>query len=97
MITQSITIQGKVVSLFDRYFKELVNNAQGFESFEQDAVLYAYLEYSKYPRPYTASERLKYLYEKCCEYVNQPITGIPLFEEDDRYGYFTLSILPLTF
>lgn len=94
MITQSVIIQGKLVSFFDRYFKDLLKIANGFETFPQDALLYAFLEYSKYPRPYTAPERLKYLYEKCCDYTQQTLTGVILFEEEERYGYFVLSIQP---
>lgn len=95
MITQSVIIQGKLVSFFSGYFKEFRDNISGFERFEQDALLYALLEYSKYPRPYTPTQRIKYLYEKCCEYTGEFAGNISV-EEEERYGYFTVFISPST-
>ena len=59
-----------------------------FEVFESDQILQALLEYSKFPRDYTNSQRLLYLYEKCMEQLsivereNIP-DGLGCFESDE--------------
>jgi hypothetical protein len=63
-----VVLGGKIANLLDIYTKEFRQNGQGFEDFSDEAIVYALLEYSKFPRKYTPEERIEYIHGKCLEY-----------------------------
>jgi hypothetical protein len=62
-----VVIEEKLASFIGGYVKPL-REGRGFEHFSDECILYALLEYSKFVRPFTNEQRLKYLYCKCGEY-----------------------------
>ena len=55
-VKQVTLIEGKLSSLIDRYVVELKEYCSGFEEFCDEAILYAMLEYSRFPRDYSKKE-----------------------------------------
>ena len=84
---QVVILEGKLTYLIGRYITDIKEQGQGFEEFSDETILYAYLEYSKFPRDYTKAERIKYLYEKCCEYLGIEYKKV-IVEFDEQYDYF---------
>ena len=88
-LKNAVVLEGKIANLLNMYTKEFRLNGQGFEDFSDEAILYALLEYSKFPRKYTPEERIEYIHGKCLEY-----SGIDHYyvkvEFDEQYGYFTV-------
>jgi len=86
-LTNAVVLEGKIANLLDMYTKEFRLNGQGFEDFSDEAILYALLEYSKFPRKYTPEERIEYIHGKCLEY-----SGIDYYyvkvEFDPQYSFF---------
>ena len=81
-------IEGKLSSYMNSYIREF-RDGQGFERFSDDAILYGLLEYSKFPRQYNDSQRIAYIYDKCCSYYNYTHK----FEvEYDTYGNFVIEV-----
>jgi hypothetical protein len=68
IIKQAALLEGKIASFIRNYIEDIKEKCQEFVDFSDEAIIYSYLEYSKYPRDYTHEKRIKYLYEKCCEY-----------------------------
>ncbi len=89
-MNQVVILEGKICSLIDNYITDIKEQGDGFEHFADEAILYAYLEYSKFPRDYTPEERIKYLYEKCCAYSGIE-HNIVIVEFDEQYDYFIVS------
>jgi len=90
IIKEVIILEGKLCSLIGRYITDIREQGQGFEEFSDEAILYAYLEYYKFPRDYTKLERIKYLYEKCCEYLGIAHNKV-IVEIDESYDYFIVQ------
>ena len=87
---EKVTIlEGYISNLINGYVKEFRENGSGFEDIKDESIIYALLEYSKFPRPYTPEKRIMYIYEKCCEFENKSYSGTSV-EIDDIYGYFTI-------
>ena len=87
MMKQVVILENKLSSLIDRYISDIKEQGDGFGQFTDEAILYAYLEYAKFPRDYTKMQRIKYLYEKCCEYLGiEHNKVIVTFAEE--YDYF---------
>lgn len=74
-----------------KYIEEFRVNGNGFEQFSDDAIVYAILEYSRYPRPFSKEERIVYFYDKCCEYEQKPQHTVSV-EFDEQYGFFTVLV-----
>lgn len=87
---QVVILEGKLSSLIDRYIIDIKEQASGFEQFTDEAILYSYLEYAKFPRDYTKAKRIIYLYEKCCEYTGIEHNKVSV-ELDEAYDYFIVS------
>jgi hypothetical protein len=82
-------IEGKLAFLLDGYTEEFRRNGQGFEEFSDEAILYALLEYSRFPRDYTQEKRIEYIHGKCLEYEGKSHIYVTV-EIDEQYGYFTV-------
>lgn len=80
-------IEGNLAFLLDRYIKEFRANGNGFEEFSDEAILYALLEYSKFPRNYTKEKRIEYIHGKCLEYHGKDHIYVSV-EFDEQYGCF---------
>lgn len=66
---EGILLEGKLGRFISQGYYNI--DVTGFEKFTEEAHLYALLEWSRYLRPdFSEKDRLKYLYEKCCEYAN---------------------------
>lgn len=87
---EKVTIlEGYISNLMNGYVREFRENGQGFEDIKDESIIFALLEYSRYPRPYTPEKRIKYIYEKCCDFEDKSYAGISV-EIDDIYGCFTI-------
>lgn len=84
-----IILEGHLSNLMNGYIQEFRHGGSGFEDIEDESIIFALLEYSRYPRPYTPEKRIKYIYEKCCQFENKGHMGVEV-EIDDVYGYFTV-------
>jgi hypothetical protein len=84
-----VVLEGKIANLLNMYTKEFRLNGQGFEDFSDEAIIYALLEYSKFPRKYTPEERIEYIHGKCLEYSKIDHYYVKV-EFDEQYGYFTV-------
>lgn len=80
-------IKGKLALLLDRYIREFRDNGNGFEEFSDEAIMYALLEYSKFPRPYTKEKRIIYIHGKCLEYHGRDHIYVSV-EFDEQYDCF---------
>ena len=82
-------IEGRIGSSIDKYIREF-KEINAFDHVSDEAILYALLEYSKYPRPLTSLKRIGYVFEKACEYegidIHQPVNVI---KQDD--GYYNIE------
>jgi hypothetical protein len=95
MILNNIcVIEGNLSTYISCYINKLKDEVvcdgettNGFNIFSNEAVLYAFLEYAKFPRDITTTERLVYLYEKCCEYDRLNRTNVKMTWYDDDQGY----------
>jgi len=88
-LTNAVVLEGKIANLLNMYTKEFRLNGQGFEDFSDEAIIYALLEYSKFPRKYTPEERIEYIHGKCLEYSKIDHYYVKV-EFDEQYGYFTV-------
>lgn len=86
-----VVLEGYISHLINGYVREFRENGEGFEDIKDESIIFALLEYSKYPRPYKREERIQYIYEKCCEFENKSYIGTSV-EIDDIYGYFRILI-----
>jgi len=84
-------IEGKLSRFLNDYIGELRHNGDGFNDFSDEAILYALLEFSKFPRNYDKKERLIYLHGKCLEYENIPHYYIDV-EFDEIYDSFYIMV-----
>jgi hypothetical protein len=63
---RTTVLQGRICDHISNYIKEFKPDYdKGFEIFSDEDILYALLEYSRYPRPYDKKQRIKYIYDKC--------------------------------
>ena len=83
---QATVIEGNLSYFIFDYIEEFRKNGEGFEEFSDEAIIYALLEYSKFPRNYTRKQRIIYVYEKCLEYEGKPHKRVNV--ETDDYDYF---------
>lgn len=91
VMKQVAIIEGNLASIIHGYVHRIKQEGQGFEDFSDEAILYSYLEYAKFPRNLKKDERVIYLFEKCCEYSN--IThGKVSVEYDEQYDCFNILI-----
>jgi len=84
-----VVLEGHLSNLMNGYVIEFRAGGSGFEDIEDESIIFALLEYSRFPRPYSPEKRIKYIYEKACEFENKPYSGV-VVEIDDIYGYFTI-------
>ncbi len=79
-------IEGHLGSFIHTYISPL-RAGRGFEHFSDETILFALLEYSKFPREMDDEQRLLYLYSKCGEFsgVNKDV-----FVEYDHNGNFIM-------
>lgn len=84
-------IEGKLSRFLNDYIGELRHNGDGFQDFTDEAILYALLEFSKFPRPYNKKERLIYLHGKCLEYMDIPHYYVDV-EFDPQYDSFCIMV-----
>jgi len=84
-----VVLEGHLSNLMNGYVIEFRAGGSGFEDIEDESIIFALLEYSRHPRPYTPEKRIKYIYEKACDFENKPYSGVRV-EIDDLYGYFTI-------
>jgi hypothetical protein len=69
---KTIVLEGHIVDVISDYIQEYKPGYdKGFDVFSDEVILYALLEYSKFPRPYSVIERIKYIYEKCVSFSNK--------------------------
>ena len=71
------------------YINEFRYNGTGFEEFSDDAILYAILEYSRFPRNYSQEGRIVYMHNKCLEYLGKDRVIISV-EFDPQYNSFEI-------
>lgn len=89
--TDITIIEGKLNNLLNGYIQELTCNVYGFQAFEDEAILYALLEYAKHPRKVSVSERLVYLHGKCLEYHGKPHVDVDVITDENEF----FQILPI--
>lgn len=89
---QVIILEGKLTSLLEGYIRDIKEQGEGFEGFSDESIIYAFLEYSKFPRPYKREQRIKYLYEKCCEYSEINYNNV-IVEFNEIYNYFIVRVI----
>lgn len=82
-------IEGKLSRFLNDYIGEFRHNGDGFNEFSDEAILYALLEYSKFPRDYSRKERIIYIHGKCLEYHGIPHYYVEV-EFDPQYDTFTI-------
>jgi hypothetical protein len=80
-------IEGDLARLLNNYTGEFRSNGNGFEEFSDEAIIYALLEYSKFPRDFTKEKRIVYMHDKCLEYEGKPHIYVTV-EFDEQYDYF---------
>ena len=80
-------IEGKLSSLMNRYVREFRENGDGFQDFTDEAIIFALLEYSKFPRNYSKEERIEYIHGKCLEYSEIDHYYVKV-EFDEQYDFF---------
>ena len=80
-------VKGKLAFLLNGYIKEFRQNGDGFEDFSDEAIMYALLEYSKFPRHFTREERIIYIHGKCLEFEGKPHVYVNV-EFDEQYDTF---------
>jgi len=61
-------IKGNLALILKGYVKEFRENGEGFERFSDEAILFALLEYSRYPRNVDKRQRIVYIHDKCLQY-----------------------------
>lgn len=84
-------IEGKLSRFLEHYIGEFRHNGDGFNDFTDEAILYALLEYSKFPRMFTKKERIIYIHGKCLEYDNIAHYNVDV-EFDEQYDCFTILV-----
>jgi hypothetical protein len=82
-------IEEKLSTFIDSYVLEFRLNGDGFNEFSNEAILYALLEYSKFPRPYSKKDRIIYIHGKCLEYHGIPHYYVDV-EFDEQYDSFII-------
>jgi hypothetical protein len=82
-------IEGNLSRFLNHYIEEFRENGDGFNDFSDEAILFALLEYSKFPRRYTPEERIIYIHGKCLEYEGKPHYYVNV-EFDPQYSCFTV-------
>lgn len=82
-------IEGNLATLLTNYTSEFRSNGDGFEEFSDEAIMYALLEYSKFPREFTKEKRIVYMHGKCLEYEGKPHIYVSV-EFDEQYSWFTV-------
>jgi hypothetical protein len=90
-IKDATLIEGTLSRLLSNYTGEFRHNGDGFQDFSDDAILYALLEYSKFPRQYNRKERIIYIHGKCLEYHNIPHYYVDV-EFDEMYDCFSIMV-----
>jgi len=65
-------VMGKLSRLIEGYIREFRDGGDGFQDFSDEAIMYALLEYSKFPRLFTKAERIVYIHGKCLEFEGKP-------------------------
>jgi hypothetical protein len=87
-IEKAMLIEGPVASLFDLYIRNVKDCCNAFDKFKDETILFALLEYSSRERETTAEERVKYLFEKCCEHerINVDYSSITVQQDPNYYG-----------
>lgn len=66
---KTIVLEGLITDYIPSYIKEFKPDYdKGFNLFSDEVIIYALLEYSKFPRPYSVIERIKYIYDKCVSF-----------------------------
>lgn len=99
---ETIILEGYLSRLIPDYIKEFKPGYdKGFDIFSDEAILYALLEYSKYSRPYTKIERIKYIYDKCVSFSNKGLLpseyGVELEYDYDDESWFIKTPNRLSF
>lgn len=84
-----VIITGKLALIIDRYIREFRDNGAGFEEFSDEAIIYALLEYSTYPRDVSKVERVLYVHGKCLEYEGKDHIYVTV-DFDEQYQFFTV-------
>ena len=89
---KTIVLEGLITDFIPSYIKEFKPDYnKGFNLFSDEVIIYALLEYSKFPRPYTKLERIKYIYDKCVSF-NRDIGLKPTeYTVELEYEYDDLS------
>jgi len=80
-------VVGKLSRLIEGYIREFRDGGDGFQGFSDEAIMYALLEYSKFPRPFTRAERIIYIHGKCLEFEGKPHIYVSV-EFDEQYNGF---------
>jgi hypothetical protein len=91
VMKQVAIIEGNLASFIHDYVRKINNAGQGFEDFSDEAILYSYLEYAKFPRNFTKEQRIIYLFEKCCAYSNIAHGKVSV-EYDVQYDCFHILL-----
>jgi len=87
-------IADKLSSLLYGYIREFRSGGNGFEEFSDEAIMYALLEYSKFPRHFSRAERIVYIHDKCIEFEGKThIRGVGV-EFDEQYGDYFIIVYP---
>jgi hypothetical protein len=86
-------VTGKLATLIDGYIGEFRHNGDGFHDFSDEAIIYALLEYSKFPRDFTKSQRIVYIHDKCLEYEGREHFNVTV-EFDEQYDTFVVLCYP---
>lgn len=77
---KTIILEGNIVNLIPSYVEEFKPGYdKGFNLFSDEVILYALLEYSRFSRPYSKVERIKYIYDKCVSF-----SGVGLLPNEYR-------------
>lgn len=100
---RAVILKGRISNHLSTFIKEFKPGYdKGFDLFSDEDILYALLEYSKYPRPYDKKGRIKYIYDKCVEFSNKGLLPIEYtveleYEHDDESWFIVSKNNPLPF
>jgi hypothetical protein len=82
----TVVLEGKIADCIPFYIQEFKPGYdKGFDIFSNEVIIYALLEYSKFPRPYSKVKRIKYIYDKCVEFSCN--IGLKPLEYEVDLGY----------
>ena len=84
----TVVLEGKISNYIAHSIEEFKPGYdKGFDIFSDEVIIYALLEYSKFLRPYSKIERIKYIYDKCVSFNCDTGLKPNEYEVDLEYDY----------